>query len=92
MNLDEILRILEAQSVRCTYGALAEHIGENQHGFLNGRPMDCLHRWVVDARTEVPNVAYRPELLTEERYVNSRVLRTEHALSAFLGEFGIGAG
>ncbi len=91
-TLTEILACLEANSARCTYCAVAEFLDDGAQNVLNNHPRNRFHRWIVAAngnREGFPNIDYPPELILEDRYVNSEILTTAGDLEAFLRQHGL---
>jgi hypothetical protein len=51
MDLDEIIKQLNARKQRATYGAVAKLVGVSPSELMAGRPRDPTNSWVVAATT-----------------------------------------
>ena len=71
-TLDEILKVLEQNTQRATYGAVAGVVGGIALGVMRGRPKTPRNSWVVAKGNGLPTGYYEDEahpLLFSKAYV-----------------------
>lgn len=83
-RIGTVLAALQANKIRCTYGALADCVGANPSSvsvFLQPRRAEA--SWVVNKKTKLPT-GYESYQLHPELEANEKVIETGKELEAFL--------